>query len=344
MLDSERQLLLGQKPLHKSLWSNIVTWSNMIQHHSGCIYFSTEKFDPWHFLHTTNLPESVFTRELTGSLNDLTSGGSNKNGSSQNKGETGSRLQQFEIELVPYSLLTCILLEVECTCFDLIGVDDMEPATIQTRKPLLEVGTTTKKAIHEYRQCLFSFSWELQTSLSHWSMIYFLCVFCSAYPNSGKWVGETSGIFVVHVILVVAIVSWDPNSTVDLWMRFFRKGHWDGFHLPFYVFNLWEDIVFSLVCFLMLPCRLNSDTGKKAGIPANKAHVGMVEGPKTIPSQHRDLAGFLKTEEIDRKTKDIRHTLDPDSWEDVTTFARVTIGFARPCSTIQVECAIICIR
>lgn len=132
-------------------------------------------------------------------------------------------LQQFEIELVPYSLLTCILLEVECTCFDLIGVDDMEPATIQTRKPLLEVGTTTQKTIHEYRQCLFTFSWELQTSLSHWSMIFFLCVFFSAYPNSGKWVGETSGIFVVHVILVVAIVSWDPNSTVDLWMRFFER-------------------------------------------------------------------------------------------------------------------------
>lgn len=64
---------------------------NMIQHHSGCICFSTEKLDPWHFLHTTNLPESVFTRELTGSFDDLTSGGSNKNGSSQNKGETGSR-------------------------------------------------------------------------------------------------------------------------------------------------------------------------------------------------------------------------------------------------------------
>lgn len=64
---------------------------NMIQHHSVCLYFSTDKLDPWHFLHTTNLPESVFTRELTGSLDDLTSGGSNKNGSSQNKGETGSR-------------------------------------------------------------------------------------------------------------------------------------------------------------------------------------------------------------------------------------------------------------
>lgn len=36
-----------------------------------------------------------------------------------------------------------------------------------------------KKNIHEYRQCLFSFSWELQTSLSLWSMIYFLCVFFS---------------------------------------------------------------------------------------------------------------------------------------------------------------------
>ena len=98
---------------------------------------------------------------------------------------------------------------------------------------------------------------------------------------------------------------------------------------------------FLPVCFLMLPCRLNSDTGKKAGIPANKAHVGMVEGPKTILSRHRDLAGFLKTEEIDRKTRDIRHTLDPYSSEDMTTFAR---GNHRICSTIQVECAIICIR
>ena len=80
------------------------------------------------------------------------------------------------------------------------------------------------KKSHPWIQTMFvSFSWELQTSLSHWSMIYFLCVFCSAYPNSGKWVGETSGIFVVHVILVVAIVSWDPNSTVDLWMRFFER-------------------------------------------------------------------------------------------------------------------------
>ena len=50
----------------------------MIQHHSGCIYFSIETLDPWHFLHTTNLPESVFTRELTGSLDDLTSEGQTK--------------------------------------------------------------------------------------------------------------------------------------------------------------------------------------------------------------------------------------------------------------------------
>ena len=63
-------------------------------------------------------------------------------------------LQQFEIELVPYSLLTCILLEVECTCFDLIGVDDMEPATIQTRKPLLEVGTTKKTSMNTDNVCL----------------------------------------------------------------------------------------------------------------------------------------------------------------------------------------------
>lgn len=169
-----------------------------------------------------------------------------------------------------------------------------------------------------------------------------MCDF-SAYPNSGKSVGETSGIFVVHVILVVAIVSWDPNSTVDLWMRFFRKGHWDGFHLPFYVFNLWEDIVFSLCVFSCCPAGWIATLERKLAFRPTR-HVGRVEGPKTIPSQHRDLAEFLKTEEIDRKTKDIRYTLDPDSWEDVTTFARVTIGFARPCSTIQVECAIICIR
>lgn len=202
-------------------------------------------------------------------------------------------LQQFEIELVPYSLLTCILLEVECTCFDLIGVDDMEPATIQTRKPLLELGTTTKKNIHENRQCLFSFSWELQTSLSHWSIIYFLCVFFLLIL-----IVESES--VKHREFSWFMSSWwlrlYPETQTLQWICGwgFLKGTLRWIPSTILRVQSLRGQKFLPVCFLMLPCRLNSDTGKKAGIPANKAHVGMVEGPKTIPSQHRDLAGFLK--------------------------------------------------
>ena len=61
----------------------------------------------------------------------------------------------------------------------------------------------------------------------------------------------------------------------------------------FSIFENCEDMVFPCVFSHVVPCRLNSDTGKKAGVPANKA-CGNGGGARGVRSQRRDLAGFLK--------------------------------------------------
>lgn len=115
MLDSERQLLLGPKPLHKS------SWSNMIQHYSGCIYFSTVQvnmnyscLESWihGIFYTPRISLRAFLpRELSGSLDDWASRGLNKNGSSQTHRRNRFQvvnLQQFEIELIGALLPTWV--------------------------------------------------------------------------------------------------------------------------------------------------------------------------------------------------------------------------------------------
>lgn len=150
------------------------------------------------------------------------------------------------------------------------------------------------------------------------------------YPGHGHiQTSEVSRFQKVTGSKLLGNTGLDPNSKVDLWMRFFRKGHWDGFHLPFYVFNLWEDISFSLCVFSCCPAGWIATLERKLAFRPTR-HVGRVEGPKTIPSQHRDLAGFLKTENLierpeisDIQLIHIRGRMWP-------LLLGVTIGFARP--------------
>lgn len=98
-----------------SIRSEATTQIIMIQHDSGYIYFSTVQvnmnyscLESWiHGIFYTpriSLRDFVFTWQLSGSLDDWTSRGLNKNGSSQDTQEKQKfqvvTLKQFEIELI----------------------------------------------------------------------------------------------------------------------------------------------------------------------------------------------------------------------------------------------------